>query len=91
MKNFFTRERRLFDFPYSIYYDCGEDIIYVGDISSVQLLTKEDGICFQRIGSRRIGKLMNEFNCVYGIWIMDNRLYVSDHGNKRILIFKSIK
>jgi len=73
--------------PYGIYNHLPEDIIYVGDASSVQLFSK-DGVCIQRLGEEFYGSKMKQFNWVNGICVMNDRLYVSDCDNRRIQIFK---
>jgi len=54
---------------------------------SVQLF-RSDGVCIQRLGDKVYGKKMNQFDVVFGISVMNDRLYVSDFGNDRIQIFK---
>jgi len=75
-----------FSFPFSIFNDFLEDTVYIGDQVSVQLIRK--GVCIQRLGSEERGSDMNQFNEVYGIYVMDNQLYVSDYANRRIQIFR---
>jgi len=67
-----------FTSPCSIYNDETDDIIYIGDVCSIQLFEK-NGTCIQRFGN---------FEWAYSIGIMDNQLYVSDTNNLRIQIFK---
>jgi len=76
-----------FEFPNGIYKDILETIFYVGDSSSVQLFSK-DGICFQRLGDREKGPTMNQFKVVYAMCVIEDQLYVSDWGNRRIQIFR---
>jgi len=73
--------------PTSIYYHSSEDLLYVGSRINVQLFRK-DGVCIQRLGDKEVGHQMNQFMWVFGICIMDDRLYISDKNNKRIQIFK---
>jgi len=81
-------EEGQFRFPYSIYNNVLEDLIYVGDDHSVQLF-KKDGVCIQRLGDKKRGSQMNQFRAVYSICVgEDDRLYVSDRSNKRIQIYK---
>jgi len=75
-----------FGYTYSIFYDELEKLFYIGDDSSVQLFTTE-GLCVQRIGGRKIGKNMNQFDGIFGICKLDDRLIVSDESNKRMQIF----
>jgi len=82
-----SAEQGQFKYPSSIYDNFSDDLIYVGDRISVQLFRK-DGVCVQRLGDIIYGKQMNQFKSVYGICVLDERLYVSDGGNKRIQIFK---
>jgi len=81
------KEKGQFTCVFSIHYDTDEYLFYVGDYYSVQLFTV-DNVCIQRIGGRSGGDSMNEFFLVYGICVIENRLYVSDLNNKRIQIFK---
>jgi len=76
-----------FNYPYSIYNYLPEDIIYVGDDCSVQLF-KKDGVCIQRLGGDIRGNQMHQFDVVFGMCVLDDRLYVSDNYNNRIQIFK---
>jgi len=76
-----------FTCPFSIYYNLSEDLMYIGDNFSVQLFMK-DGTCIQRLGDKINGNQMNQFNVVYGICVLDDRLYVSDYGHLRIQIFE---
>jgi len=82
-----STEHGLFAFPFSIYYDLPEDLVYIGDLSSVQSFRK-DGSCIQRLGDKEHGIKMNQFIMVFGICVMDDRLYISDNDNKRTQIFK---
>jgi len=74
-----------FTHPCSIYFY--SEIFYVGDYYFVQLFTK-DNIVVHRIGTPSHGDQMNQFYAVYGICIIDDRLYVSDFFNNRIQIFR---
>jgi len=76
-----------FEDPRSIYNCLSEDLIYVGDSCSVQIF-RRDSICIQRLGDKESGTKMNQFNIVYGICVMYDRLYVSDWNNHRIQIFE---
>jgi len=80
-----STDKGQFNGPLSAYHDLSDEIIYIGDTFSVQLLTKE-GICIQRLGDKK-GNNMNQFNGVYGVSVIGDRLYVSDDNNLRILIF----
>jgi len=81
-------EKGQFTKPSSIYYHRSEQILYVGDYYSVQVIDR-GGNCLQRIGDSTIGIEMNQFHSVYGICVMSDELYVSDNGNGRIQIFKT--
>jgi len=70
-----------FSLPYSIYRDI-EDMFYIGDSTSVQVFTS-DGKCLQRIGQE------NDLKEIFGICVVDDRLFISDRLNRRILIFKA--
>jgi len=80
-------EQGSFCYPLSIYLNKLEELFYIGDYHCIQLFTK-DGICLQRINEDAYGDATNLSNAIYGICIMDDRLYVSDVDNKRIQIFK---
>jgi len=79
-----------FRYPYSIYYDIGEEIFYVGDVYNVQLITKW-GMCLQKLDSQTYGNMMNQFYYVYGITINEDRLFVCDYDNYRIQIFAKLE
>jgi len=81
-----STEQGQFDNPISIYNHVSEDLIYVGDRISVQLFRKS--ACIQRLGDNKYGRQITSFRAVYGICVVDDRLYVSDSNNLRILIFK---
>jgi len=74
------REQGQFYYPRSIYHHLSEDLIYVGDGLCVQLLSK-DGVCLQRLYHATNDP-------IYGICVMDDRLYLSDSDNQRIRIFE---
>jgi len=76
--------------PSCIYNDFLEDIIYVGDAASVQLFRK-NGVCIQRLGDGKSGPRIDQFNMIYAICIMDDRLFVSDDGNRRMNVFERLK
>jgi len=71
--------------PYSIYY-C-ENIIYVGDKSSVQLFT-EEGKFLQRLGDKKTGNSEGQFYYAWGVCVVIDKLYVSDRDNERIQVFQ---
>jgi len=73
--------RGQFRAPWSIVYEKCDEIFYIGDSCSVQLFFK-NGECIQRL-SELMGRIL-------GLCVMDDRLYVSDSDNKRILIFRSL-
>jgi len=75
-----------FRFPYAIYHYFIEDVICIGDNDTVQIWTK-DGVCLQRLGEAITGTTY-PFSCVYGMCIMNNRLYITDGENHRIQIFE---
>ena len=76
-----------FSFPYSIYYDL-EGTFYIGDSVSVQLFSKE-GLCYERLGlDSTQGSGMNQFDGVFGIIVLNGKLYVSDGCNHRIQVFR---
>jgi len=77
----------LLSFPTSIYYYKDDSLFYIGDRRSVQLYTRE-GTRVQRLGEGDFGFGMHEFNLVYGIAIMEDKLFISDSSNKRVQIFK---
>jgi len=59
---------------------------------SVQLFKineKYERQCIQRLGGPSQGAQMNQFYGVYGIWVLHNRMYVSDVENSRIQIFET--
>jgi len=64
----------------SIYRDFWENMFYIGDCYAIQLFI--DGKCIQRIDSGTNG------NYVYGISIIDDKLYVCDYSHYKIQIFK---
>jgi len=72
--------------PFIIYHHVSEDIFYVGDYYSCQLFLS-DGSCLQRIGDIEQGRMMNQFDEVWGISIYDNQLFINDSYNHRIQIF----
>jgi len=78
-----------FYYPTGIYNHLLENLIYVGDLVSMQIFRK-DGVCIQRLGDKNFGDQMNQFYCVSDICVMDNRLYVSDRFNKRIQVFNPV-
>jgi len=61
-----------------------EGLCYVGDENGIQVFTT-DGQFLYRF---RKGKGDNEFHYVYGIVIVDNRLYVSDPFNHRLVVLQ---
>jgi len=73
--------------PFSICYWL--DILYVGDIYSIQLFT-EEGTFLQRIGGETRGHGEEQFDCAWGICVVKDRLYISDRHNQRVKIFSSI-
>jgi len=60
-----------------------QKFFFIGDHARVQLLNR-DGIVIQRIGRAGSG----DFYLVYGIYVMEDRLYVSDNGSHRLQIFR---
>jgi len=82
-----STEKGQFYYPRSIYNYLLESLIYVGDRLSVQIFWK-DGVCLQRLGDDNVGSKMNQFNGVFGICVVDDRLYVSDFRNERIQVFQ---
>jgi len=82
-----SNEPREFAFPNCIFNDELEEIFYIGDNFRVQWFTK-DGVYLQHLGGNDTGSKMNEFNVIYGVSLMDDRLYVCDRYNERIQIFK---
>jgi len=81
------KEQGYFIFPISIHNNIKDDIIYVGDFFSVQLFEKKMGECIERIN----GGDRNKFGIVNGIYVMNDKLFVSDSYNKRIQIFNRPK
>jgi len=74
--------------PYSIHI--ADSIVYVGDQMSVQLFTTQ-GIFIQRLGQDVMGSDEGQFNNIYGLTVVNDRLYVSGFGNNRIQVFRKIK
>jgi len=87
-------EKGQFYYPRNVYYDVTEEMIYIGDWYSVQLFKRDQTVenlsytCLQRIGDRTSGTGMNEFNCVNGVCIYEDHLYVCDAGNVRVQVFR---
>jgi len=77
-----------FKYPYGIFSDAIERLFYVGDRYQVHMM-RMDGTCIQSLGSSFTGTDMNRFDCVLAICRIDDRLYVSDHNNKRVLVFRT--
>jgi len=79
----------LFCYPTSIHYY--KDLLYIGDLYYVQIFTSE-GIFIQKIGGenhlQRKRKNLGEFDCIFGLCVKNDLLYVSDYGNRRIQIFQ---
>jgi len=65
--------------PLSIFNDIYNQIFYIGDYYCLHLYTK-DGICRQVIGK--------SFDYVRGTSYLNDCLFVSDYGNRKIHIFK---
>jgi len=83
--------------PKSIYYDEIEKIFYIGTNHNVYLLinTEHEGDvgndqgaiemkCIQKLG----GDSGTHLRVIFGLYKMDDQLYVTDNGNARIQIFR---
>jgi len=64
-----------------------EDLCYVGDAFGIQIFTK-DGQFLYRIGKTVRGKGDCVFSGIYGILVIKDRLYVSDHNNYRLVVLQ---
>jgi len=64
-----------------------QTLCYVGDLFGIQIFTN-DGYFLYRFGQTNIGRGDNEFNQVRGILIIDNRLYVSEDRNNRLVVLQ---
>jgi hypothetical protein len=60
-------------------------LLYVGDWISVQIFTRR-GIFLQRLEGR--AEDFTSFHGVYGLSLCDGYLFVTDHGNRRVQVFK---
>jgi len=58
-----------------------QDLCYVGDRKGVHVFTKDGEFCY------RFGKSQNEFSGVRGILVVGHRLYVSDYGGSRLVVY----
>jgi len=74
------RGQKEFTRPTGICYS--EDIVYVGDVCSVQLFDS-DGKFIQKMGDWE-GQEEGQFNCAWGLCVVNNRLYINDTANNRI-------
>jgi len=86
-----TEGKVSFFYPRSIYYSKFDNMFYIGDNYTVQIFIKIENQRIQRIGGTTHGKKMKEFSGVYGISVINDRLYVSDCDNRRIQLFRRIK
>jgi len=77
-----TMKMGQFNYPCCIHNDASEELFYIGDRFCVQIWEK-NGICLQRIDDGGF-----EFSWIYGVCVMNDRLYVSDDRNGQIQIFK---
>jgi len=64
-----------------------ENTCYVGDQHGIQIFTL-DGTFLNRFGKTFTGKGIDEFNSVRGILMIDDRLYISDTNNSRLLVLE---
>jgi len=64
-----------------------QDVCYVGDNTSIQGFTK-DGKFLCRFGKTLPGNGSNEFYNIKGMIIIRNRMYVSEHGNNRVVVLE---
>jgi len=64
-----------------------ENILYVGDLVSVQLFTSE-GTFLKRLGDKKTGNKEGQFHYASGLCCVRDRLYVSDWYNARIQVFQ---
>jgi len=78
-----TKEKGIFynqwddiGYPYSIFYDLNDNIVYIGSLENIQLRNKDDGVCVQQIAG----------STVFGIYVMKDFLFVSN--NFRFEIFR---
>jgi len=71
-----------FTYPLSIFNDIYNQIFYIGDYYRLRLYTK-DGICRQVIGNKE-----GTFDYVRGTSYLNDCLFVSDYGHRKIHIFK---
>jgi len=62
-------------------------LIYVGDDTSIQGFTK-DGQFLARFGKTTCGSGTNEFYHIRGMVIVNNRIYISDYCNSRIVVLQ---
>jgi len=71
--------------PTSICYV--DHLFYIGDSLSIQIITS-DGLCQQRLGDSMRGGMMHQFSYVYGVCVVNDRLYASDCNNRRIQVYQ---
>jgi len=79
------------DFPFSIFYDELEMLFYIGDQCRISLYARDihtgNGYCIQRFGDLK-SQMDQLEGLFFGICRINERLYISDCQNNRILIFK---
>jgi len=75
-------EQKNFHNPQMILLD--EELVYIGDNNGIQVWTKESK-CIQRIGCSRGNE--GEFRLVRGFCIVNDKIYIVDHGNSRIQVW----
>jgi len=78
-----TMGKRKFNYPQSILLY--ENFIYIGDINGIQVFTKDTNKFTKIFGSH--GSKIGEFRRVTGLCIVNSKLYVVDHDNKRIQVW----
>jgi len=75
--------QRLFDRPRSILLHF--NLIYVVDWSGIQVFTSHDNTCIQTFG--KCGEGEGEFQGVSGLCLVNDKLFVADQINGRILVW----
>jgi len=85
--NIITQWGSIGQYPWSIHYSPKEELFFIGNMTCVQVVER-NGQIIQTIGSTQSGgDQMNQFNAVFGLSVMGERLYVSDSRNERIQMF----
>jgi len=79
-----------FIYPYSIALtegEEGEQVVYVGDETRVQVFSIEGNFQRRLLGRNTYGEEIGEFNCISGLLMIENYLYLSDCNNNRIQVW----